>query len=154
MPVAVLEQALVDALVTHLDGAIVQEAIAAVIESLSTTSDSARLEALRRELAETERKLANLTAAIAEGGDVPALVTSLKAHDDQRRLLTTQIRTLTDQQVASLDRRQLEQHVRGRISGLRETLTSGNRASARNLLRRFCRPASRSRPQPTADTPR
>ena len=58
-----------------------------------TMPDAAHLDALRGELAETERKLANLRAAIAEGGDVPALVTHLQAHDEQRRALRVQIET-------------------------------------------------------------
>jgi septal ring factor EnvC (AmiA/AmiB activator) len=92
----------------------------------------ARVKDVRAELAQTERQLANLAAAVAAGGSLPALVKSLQTHDERRQVLEHQLRTL-ERQGAQVDRRELRREVAGSVKSLRSALTS-EREAGRRLL--------------------
>ncbi len=68
------------------------------------------LAAAERHLAEAEAGLARLTTAVAAGGDVPALVEAIKAHERQRVALEGRLKALRRPPVtfdAALERRLL-----------------------------------------------
>jgi hypothetical protein len=76
--------------VERFDKAFVAQAAEAVLERLEARSNGAQQDAVRQGLAETERRLQNLTAAIAEGGSVPTLVeSSRRTRRGVDRLLST-----------------------------------------------------------------
>ena len=49
---------------------------------------------MERQLAEVEAALGRLTAAVASGGDIPALVEAIKMQDTQRRTLRARLEAL------------------------------------------------------------
>ncbi len=77
-------------------------------------------QALERQLADIETALGRLTAAVAAGGDVPALVTAIKAQDDQRRAVQRRLETLT-RPVVTFDRA-LEGRLQAAVGEWRDVL--------------------------------
>ena len=63
--------------------------------------------------ARTERALLRLTAAIAEGGDVPAVVEGVRAQERQREEL--QERRVLSEPAPALDRAALREELRGYV---------------------------------------
>ena len=75
---------------------------------------------VERQLAEVETALERLTAAVASGGDIPALVDAIKTQDDQRRVLRQRLEELRRAPVA-FDR-QLERRLRAAVTEWRAVL--------------------------------
>jgi hypothetical protein len=74
-------------------------------------------EATARELAAVDRELSNLTAAVAAGGDVPALVAAIRAREAQRRALLD--RLVQPSEPVELDSRAVMADLRARLEDWR-----------------------------------
>ena len=81
--------------------------------------DMARRE-VERQFADVETALSRLTAAVAAGGDVPALVDAIKAQDGQRRMLQRRLEALKRPAV-SFDGA-LERRLRAAVNEWRDVL--------------------------------
>jgi hypothetical protein len=81
-PVAKLDAAVLDALDIEED--IVETAVTMAMEALSASADDAAAQAIERELATLRDECARLTAAIATGGALDALVSALRDREGRR----------------------------------------------------------------------
>lgn len=97
---AVIEALLADVLTPEVLEAVTRRAV----ELARVEQDSAPdlRDATERQLADCRTALGRLTAAVAAGGDVPALVEAIKAQDGQRQALERRLRAL-DSPVAKFD---------------------------------------------------
>jgi len=95
------------------------------LELLQPSEDSVvpRREALQAELAVLDEELARFTAAVAQGGDLPALITAIKAREQRKRRLQEELAGLDGlQRVASIDLRQLQTELQARLADWRDLL--------------------------------
>jgi site-specific DNA recombinase len=76
-----------------LDQRVLDAAVRRTADRLSRRGNATA--SVRRELARVDSELANLSAAIAAGGDLPALVDALRARDTERRLLAARLAEYT-----------------------------------------------------------
>ncbi len=93
----------------------------------------ARRKALAGELARVETEAANLSNAIAAGGDVPTLLAALKAREARRVEVARELEGLQDRASKPLDRDALEAKVRRRLNDWR-ALCGRQTPDARKLL--------------------
>jgi hypothetical protein len=91
-------------------------------------------EATARELAAVDRELSNLTAAVAVGGDVPALVAAIRAREAQRCTLLD--RLVQTSEPVELDSRAVMADLRARLEDWRELLREET-PHARGLLKQL-----------------
>ena len=104
---AAVIETLLDELLTPERLAGVMERLLARAKAVQASPDAARA-AVERQLADVESALSRLTAAVAAGGDVPALVEAIKVQDSQRRGLQRRLDALTQPPVTfdgALERR-------------------------------------------------
>jgi hypothetical protein len=85
----------------------------------------------RRELAALEREQANLTEAVAAGGDVPMLIARLRETERRRVELAAQTRAPQPRR----SWREIERRMRERLADFTSLLTDGTVAQARQFLR-------------------
>jgi site-specific DNA recombinase len=103
---------------------LVDDIIARVRELLKRPVGETLADRLRTDLAATEATLDNLTAAVAAGGDVPALVRRLQEAEQRRQELTRRLNELGDGPVVPrLDWRTVERQARQRLTDWRGLLT-------------------------------
>ena len=94
-PMALADRAVLDAVAaTLLDPAVVARALAHAESAILNDRSADQREQLQQELAEVERASARLTAAIAQGGDLPPLVAALTTHESKRADLETRLTAL------------------------------------------------------------
>ena len=104
---AAVIEALLSELLTPDRLATVVKRLLARATAARDTPDTTRM-AVERQLREVEAALGRLTAAVASGGDLPALVEAIKAQESQRVALTRRLEGLQRPPVAfdtALDRR-------------------------------------------------
>jgi site-specific DNA recombinase len=95
------------------------------LELLKPTEDSLvpRREALQAELAVLEQELARFTAAVAQGGDLPALVEAIKSREQRRLRLREELAGLDGlQRLASIDLGQIQRELQARLAEWQELM--------------------------------
>ena len=97
IPMKTADAALIEALLTDL---LTPDRLATVVKRLLARATAARATpdttaaAVERQIGEVEAALGRLTAAVASGGDLPALVEAIKAQESQRVALTRRLEGL------------------------------------------------------------
>jgi hypothetical protein len=103
---------------------LVDEVIAGVRHELGSGGQEQRRMQTERELAAAASQVANLTDAIAMGGNLPVLVARLQKAEQTRQELATALRALTDAPVAPrIDWRRVEAEARTLLVDWRAKLT-------------------------------
>ena len=127
---AVLGSLETDLLNPHVIDAAVRRALS-VLTSVDTTDVR---DTLRRELGTVEQEIANLTVAIAAGGNLRTLVSALQTRENRRRELLDQLnRTMP---ADSLNPESVLADLQGRLSSWRSLLRD-NISRARGLLKQL-----------------
>ena len=116
---AVVTETLLEELLTPDRLAVVLERLLARAAAERDTPDTTRVD-VERQLAQAERALDRLTAAVAAGGDVPALVEAIKTQDARRRSLRQRLEELQRAPV-TFDHR-LERRLREAVAEWRAVL--------------------------------
>src|SRR5262249_24999326 len=96
------------------------------LELLKPTPDSVvpRREALQADLAVLDQELARFAAAVAQGGDLPALVDAIKVREQRKRQLQEELAGLDGlQRVADIDLQQLQSELQARLADWQGLLT-------------------------------
>ena len=108
------------------------EGVLAALHAPTLARDRARV---KRDLSALDTEIARLTEAIATGGGtLPSLLTALKARQEHRTTLATEIAAQTAVDVTRLDRRTIEQRAHRRFAECRARL-DGTVATTRKVLR-------------------
>ena len=113
---------------------VIMAIIDGVIAELSPISRKRTIAQQRKDVAQVDREIANLTKAIAAGGPLDPLVTELKARQERRDELVTAIEAADGVDVRRFDRKVVEHRVRQELTQWRSLLTA-NVADGRQLLR-------------------
>jgi site-specific DNA recombinase len=115
--------------------AVVEQAVALALEMLCSESPVRhRRTTLLQQLAQTERKLQQLTAAVEQGGHLPALLTALAQREEERTALKSELEALGEVIVPQRrDRKALERALRSHLTDWRSLLRS-QIAEARQVL--------------------
>jgi hypothetical protein len=95
------------------------------LDLLKPTEESVvpRREALQADLAVLDQELARFTSAVAQGGDLPALVEAIKVREERKRRLQEELAGLEGlQRVASIDLGQLQSELQARLSDWQDLL--------------------------------
>jgi hypothetical protein len=133
--------------ITGLDAAVVQRmqelltpaSVMAIIDGLlrryASPTRARDLARSRQALAVVDRKIANLTRAIAEGGQLPPLLDALKGEQARREELTATIASRAAIDVTQIDRRAIERRVRRALDNWQATLTGRAVERTRQALR-------------------
>ena len=116
---AAVIDALLEELLTPDRLAVVLERFLARAQAEQNTPDTIRTD-VKRQLAEVETALDRLTAAVAAGGDIPALVEAIKTQDTQRRALRGRLHAW--QRPAVTFDHQLERRLRAAVAEWRDIL--------------------------------
>ena len=124
---------------------LVERAVAGVREHFDPRAGATRRDRLTAQLAEAARQVANLTEAIALGGNLAALVTRLQQAEQARQALVQQLESLDEEVVPVIDWRALERQTRALLAEWR-TLLARHPSDARPLLRELL-------PEPLQVTP-
>jgi site-specific DNA recombinase len=109
------------------------------LELLKPSEDSVvpRREALQADLTVLDQELARFTAAVAQGGDLPALVEAIKVREQRKRRLLDELAGLDGlQRVASIDVRQLQAELQTRLADW-QGLLSRQAPVARQMLKKL-----------------
>jgi len=129
LPQAILDEAVVDAMVHALDAELVEAAVAQAFARLTETAAETadRRPVLEGEIAEVRRREQRLAAAIAHGGPEDAapeaLLTVLRAEEARRKDLEQQLATLPQSTpVISVDRDHVARQLRTRADDMRGVL--------------------------------
>lgn len=116
-----------------LNAPVIEAAVERAVGMLCQPDDDGR--GLRQELMRLERELRRYTEAIAAGGDVPFLVTQLRAADDRRRELAARLQII-EVATHSLDPERVRAYLWGRLTDWRSILC-GEPVKARSLVRQL-----------------
>ncbi len=114
--------------------AVIMAVVEGVIAELSPVSRKRTIDRQRKDLAQIDREIANLTKAIMVGGPIDPLVAELKAHQERRNALVPAIEAAERVDVRRFDRKAIERTVRQQVTQWRSLLTS-NVGAGRQLLR-------------------
>jgi DNA invertase Pin-like site-specific DNA recombinase len=140
LPQAILDEAVLDAMVHALDAELVEAAVAQAFARLTETAAQTadRRPMLERDIADARRREQRLADAIAHGtpGDAPpeALLTALRAEEIRRKDLEQQLATLPQPtEVVSVDRDRVARELRTRADDMRGVLLRQG-AQAREAL--------------------
>ena len=123
IPMRTADAAVIEALLTDL---LTPDRLATVVKRLLARATAARdtpdttAGAVERQLGEVEAALGRLTAAVASGGDIPALVEAIKTQDAQRGALRGRLESL--QRPAVTFDHVLERRLRGAVTEWRAVL--------------------------------
>jgi hypothetical protein len=135
VPMATADEAILTALESNLlHPRVLETAVHRVTERLCRERRGNPREATARELAAVDRELSNLTAAVAAGGDVPALVVAIRTREAQRRALLD--RLVQTSEPVELDSRAVMADLRARLDDWRELLREET-PHARGLLKQL-----------------
>jgi site-specific DNA recombinase len=136
LPLASVHEVVLDAIQDEvLNPGVMQEAVRqAVAQMTAGPAAEEDLQLLRQELREVERELRNLTAALAAGGDMLALVEAMKSREGRRNALEQQIAAASSTKVT--DPRRLEQQLYARLGEWRDLLTKQTQI-ARQILQKL-----------------
>ena len=118
---------------------VIQRAIRQALKELDAPADSVvpRRTALQAELTVLEQELARLTAAVAQGGDLTALVEAIRAREQRRRTLQEEVAGLQGlRPVTALDLQQIQREVETRLADWRGLL-SRQPAQSRQILKKL-----------------
>lgn len=116
-----------------LDPRVLDAAVRRAAKRLSDPCGSFGPSKLRRDLVAIDRELANLTAAVAAGGDVASLVTAMRDRETQRRLLLERLRA---SDAPTLSPPAVVADLQARLTDWR-SLLSDETPKARTLLKRL-----------------
>lgn len=112
IPTALLDQAVLQAIEQEvLRPDVIEAATRAALASLAP-ADHPRI--LRAEMGKIQGEIANLTTAIAQGGEIPALLASLKEREERRAALRVHLDTAT--KVVPIDQQALKAKLRERLN--------------------------------------
>ena len=114
--------------------AVIMAVVEGVIAELSPVSRKRTIDRQRKDLAQIDREIANLTKAIMVGGPIDPLVAELKAHQERRNALVPAIEAAERVDVRRFDRKAIERTVRQQLTQWRSLLTA-NVGDGRQLLR-------------------
>ena len=120
-----LDQAVLTALADVLDERILEAAVEKAVQQLQTQNKDVAKQrsSLAQELSEVETRKHRLVEAIARGEAIESLLTQRKAEEQQARLLTERLRTLSNcEQVTSLNRKQLSEELKRQVADIRRLL--------------------------------
>ena len=135
-PIAALDAAILKQLRTDV---LRPTAIMAIIDGLlrrfASPTQARDLTRNRQALAAVDRKIANLTRAIAEGGPLTPLLDALKREQARREDLTVTIATREAIDVTQIDRRTIERTVRQSLADWQAKLTGRAVEETRRALR-------------------
>jgi site-specific DNA recombinase len=108
-----------------------------VLDAMRPQTRAADVSSLRTELHVVSREVDRLTEAIASGGQLAPLLEALKVRQARREVLTYTLAARQAFDGQRFDRKAIEAHVRGRLTGWRMLLadTSRGTAKGRQLLR-------------------
>jgi Recombinase zinc beta ribbon domain len=115
-----------------LRATVVDQAISIALDTLCRDRGGDRRTALTQQLAETERKLRQLTAAVEAGGHLPALIAAITEREEQRAVLRVELEALGAMPTRR-DRKALERALRARLADWRSLLRA-QVAEARQVL--------------------
>jgi hypothetical protein len=117
-----------------LNPKVLDAAVHRVADRICGRRNDSTLVALRRDLLTVERELANLTNAVAKGGDLPALVRALRQREADKYALTNEIAQMSS--MVELDPLQVLVELQARLRDWRELLY-GDTPKARGLLKQL-----------------
>ena len=132
-----LDQAVLTALADVLDERILEAAVEKAVQQLQSQNKGVAKQQSRlaQELSEVETRKHRLIEAIARGEAIESLLTQLKAEEQQARLLTDRLRTLSNcEQLSSLNRKQLSEELKRRVADIRGLLAR-HISQARQMIR-------------------
>jgi site-specific DNA recombinase len=115
---------------------VVEPAIRMALDTLmaDAATRNERRSGLQRQLAAIEGRIRQLTAAIEEGGHLPALLAALRAREQERTALEAEVRSLASEaQAPPRDRRALERRLREQLTDW-QGLMSADIANGRQVL--------------------
>jgi DNA invertase Pin-like site-specific DNA recombinase len=134
-----LDQAVLTALADVLDERILEAAVEKAVQRLQVQNKDVAKQrsSLAQQLSEVETRKHRLVDAIARGEAIESLLTQLKAEEHQARLLTEQLRTLSNcEQITSLNRKQLSEELKRRVADIRG-LMARHVSQARQMIRKL-----------------
>ena len=130
---------------TLLDPRVVERAVAHAEAALARDRTAERQEALEAELADTEKAVSRLTAAIATGGELQPLVTALDTYDRRRQDLAARLAAVQVPK-GPVDPTALRRQLRGYVQDW-QRLLRGNVQQGQQVLRRLVKGRLRFEPQ-------
>jgi site-specific DNA recombinase len=114
--------------------AVVQAILDGVFEVLQPATATRHVGALQKELRALDTKIANLTTAIEDGEAVAPIVTKLRARQQEREALLTEIGAAEAIGQLTIDRQTIERKVMEKITGWRTRLATDGRQVLREVL--------------------
>jgi hypothetical protein len=109
-------------------------AVKHAVDRLASDREPDRIVAIRKQLAVVEGERANLTAAVAAGGDLPTLLAALRNRESQHRALLDRI--AQHSQLEAFEPSAVLAELQGRLADWRSLLRD-NATSARGLLKQL-----------------
>jgi len=95
VPMAEADKAVLDSVKQALlDPAVVEAALDRAVAELTNGGHEQQIQELQRKLADTEGELSRLASAVAAGGNIPALITTMEERERLRRSLEDQLQGL------------------------------------------------------------
>ena len=117
-----------------LHPAVVKGILDGVFEALQPATATKNVGALQKELRALDTKIANLTTAIEDGAAVAPLVAKLRARQQEREALLTEIGAAEAIGQLTIDRQTVERKVMEKINGWRTRLATDGRKVLREVL--------------------
>ena len=114
--------------------AVVQAILDGVFEALQPATATRNVVSLQRELRTLDTKIANLTTAIEDGAAVAPLVAKLRARQQEREALLTEIGAAEAIGQLTIDWQTVERKVMEKINGWRTRLATDGRNVLREVL--------------------
>jgi site-specific DNA recombinase len=134
VPMEMVDTKVLAAIGNILRPELVEHVVNGVRQHFDPDTGATRRERLMAELADAERQVANLTEAIALGGNLPALVARLQKAEQARQALILALQNVDDNAAPVIDWRDLERRTRGLLREWRNLLAR-NPSDARPFLR-------------------
>jgi hypothetical protein len=139
LPIEDVDQAVLQAIEQHvLNSRVVAKALEYAIQEIreSQQDPADRKEQLLKELRATETELARFTAAIANGGSLPTIVSAMQERESRKATLQTQLAMLDGTQADRFDPKQAEQEIRQYLDDW-TGLARRHPAQTRQILRKL-----------------
>lgn len=134
VPMEIVDTEVLTSIRNILRPELVERVVAGVRAHFDPRTGATRRDRLTAQLAEAARQVANLTEAIALGGNIATLVARLQQAEQVRQALVQQLESLDEEVAPVIDWRLLERQTRGLLADWRNLLAQ-HPADARPLLR-------------------
>ncbi len=134
LPVALVDDAVLRAIVGDLHPAVVRAVVDTVFEALHASSTATNIDALRAEQRTLDMRIARLVSAIEEGMAAAPLVEQLAMRQKERESLLRDIAAAEAVSTRVFDRAEIERKVLTEVARWREVLTE-ELPDGRQLLR-------------------